>query len=499
MSLHLDAVQRCENYGVDPATGFKSQYVIAQPGALTIPGMTELTLNKVAVLHGAALRPMTLHDQKDRLFGAFLGTGVDRDGALVTASSFAQFNSRGRSFEEDLEHYVSGVAGRFILVLDAGTKTRLYRDPMGHMPLFYNSKTQLAGSSTSLTIDHAIAGNPNCSEPGIDASDTVAVFPMGQTADADVRLLPGNHRLDLANMTAHRHWPLRNTIRKVTPSRSGAIIDKIAARLRLVVQGWITADDVVLPLDASSGTRILLAAAGDKRDALAQITVLQPGRDDDAATLAVAQMMADITGITLTPLTRKLAVATMGGEKDQRIMRKRLFWLRTSSAMRVRTEVALAMDALHPAQHIVLTASGLEALQGGWQADGPKPKPLRSSESAEIAAAIGRKPDKALRNALQDDYANWKSSLPKSLRDTPEDFIRIELHEPPKAVVTLGQADHLHASPFSDPEVIELALKLPLTLRSGLDFVEALIAALDPALASLPYDGAALELTAAAE
>ncbi|MEM6589610.1 MAG: hypothetical protein AAF641_14280 [Pseudomonadota bacterium] len=499
MSLHLDAVQRCKNYGVDPSTGFKSQYVIGRPGALWVPGMTELTLNKFALFHGDALRPSALHDDKGRLFGVFFGTGVDRDGAVVTADRLARFNSRGRNFEKDLESYISGIAGRFILILDAGTKTRLYRDPMGHMPLFYNAKTKLAGSSISLALDHAIAGNPACAQPGIDPSATISVFPMGQTADTDTRLLPGHHMLNLADMTAHRYWPARNSIRKVTASKSGPVIDRIAARLRTVVQNWIAADDVVLPLDRSAGTRILLAAAGENRAGLSQITVLQPGREDDAATLSVAQMMADIAGVTLTPLTREDAIATMGTSKDLRLMRKRVFWLRTSSAMRVRTEVALAMDALHPTQHIVLNAAGLDALQGGWQAGTPKAKPIRGSHSAELTAAIGRKPDKALRDVVEDHYTTWKSSLPKSLQDTPEDFIRIELHEPAKAVVTLGQADHVHASPFSDPEVIELALKLPLSMRAGPDFAEALIAALDPALAGLPYDGAAQELAEAAE
>ncbi|MEL7255721.1 MAG: hypothetical protein AAGL23_16210 [Pseudomonadota bacterium] len=498
MSLHLDAVQRCENYGLDPATGFKSQYVIARPGALRVDGMTELTLHKIALHHGEGLHPKPLHDDKGRLFGAFFGTAVDPDGDLVTDASFARFNSKGRSFEDDLHAYLGGLAGRFILLLDAGSKTRAYRDPMGHMPLFYNAKTGLSGSSISLTIDHAIAGNPTCADPGTHPSDTVAVFPMGQTADLDTRLLPGHHMLDLAEMTAHRHWPLRNTIRKVTAAKAAPVIDKIAARLSHTVQSWISGDDVVLPLDGSAGSRILLAAAGEKRHALAQVTVLQPGRDDDMNTHAIAQMMADVAGVTLTPLTREKAIAAMGSDKQLRVMRKRLFWLRTSSAMRARTEVALAMDALHPAQHIVLNASGLDALQGGWQAGAPKVKGIRSP-TAELTTAIGRKPDKALRDALEGDYAAWKASLPKSLQDAPEDFIRIELHEPAKAVVTLGQADHTHASPFSDPEVIELALKLPLSLRGSPEFTERLIAALDPSLAGLPYDGAALEPAAAAE
>ncbi|MEO0370229.1 MAG: hypothetical protein AAF231_02125, partial [Pseudomonadota bacterium] len=326
---------------------------------------------------------------------------------------------------------------------------------------------------------------------------TKSFFPMGQTVDLDVRLLPGNHLLDLSDMSARRTWPLRNTIRKVSTAKSAPVIAKIAARLRNIVQGWIAADDVVLPLDASAGSRILLAAAGDKRDDLAQITVLQPGNDEDRKHHAMAQKMALAGGVTVIPLTRENAIATLGGDRPQRIERKRFFWLRTSSAMRIRTQDAYAIDALQPAQHVVLNAAGLDALQGGWQAGSTKPKPIRASLSAEITAMLGFKPEKSVRAAVEKDYTNWKSTLPKTLQDAAEDFIRIELHEPPKAVITLGHAEHVHASPFSDRLVIELALKLPFSLRSSPKFAESLIEALDPALAGLPYDAPLMEPAAA--
>ncbi|MEM7668389.1 MAG: hypothetical protein AAF317_04455, partial [Pseudomonadota bacterium] len=453
--------------------------------------------NKFALLHGQSVNPAPLEDAKSRVFGTFFGTGIDRDGAVVTPASFARFNSRGRSFDSDLEDYLSSIAGRFILLLDTGAKTRVYRDPMGHMPLFFNPDTGLAGSSISLTIDRPVTGNTACAKPGSDPASAKSFFPMGQTVDRDVRLLPGNHLLDLSDMTARRTWPLRKSIRKVTAAKSAPVMDKIAARLRDIVQGWIATDDVVLPLDASAGSRILMAAAGDMRGDLAQITVLQQGDAGDAKPRAVAQNMTEAVGVPLTPLTRDAAIATLGGGRPQRVERKRLFWLRTSSAMRIRTQDAYAIDALQPSQHIVLNASGLDALQGGWQAGGPKPKPIRASLTAQIEATLGFKPEKPVRTAVEEDYTRWKSTLPKTLQDAAEDFIRIELHEPPKAVITLGHAEHVHASPFSDRTVIELALKLPLSLRSSPKFAEALIEALDPALAGLPYDAPLMEPAAA--
>ncbi len=497
MPIMLDAVERCENYGLDPAVGFKSQYVIAREGALEVPGMSELPVNKWSLLHGAAVRPELLKDDKDRVFGAFFGSGVDSEGRVLSAASFAHFNCKSLSFEADLEDYLSGVAGCFVMMLDSGTKTRIYRDAMGHMPLFYNAASSFAAASVSLTLDRPVIPNSASANPEETPLSAVAVFPMGQTMDADVRLLPGNHVLDLADFTAHRGWPLRNTIRKVTAAKATPVIDRMAMRLRSIVQSWITQGNVVLPLDAGVGSRILLAAAGNKRHALERVCVMHSGKGSDANTLAVTQMMATAAGIGLQPMSRGMAFDTFGRDRALRHERKCLFWLRTSSAVRVPIETKLGIDALYPSQALVLTSAGLDALQGGWQMGDTPPKPVRDSKTAEITAALARKPEKAVRDAVEPDYERWKSSLPKTLQSQVEDFIRIELHQPPQALATLGVAEHLCASPFSDREIIELALKLPLRLRSGEIFAEALITALDENLAGLPYEVALPERTAA--
>ncbi|MEM7597581.1 MAG: hypothetical protein AAF382_07760 [Pseudomonadota bacterium] len=497
MSFVPDAAQRCDTYALDPQVGFKSQYLIAPEGAMSMPGMTELVINKWSLMHGETVHPVRLIDAKERVFGAFFGTGVDRDGIMVGQASFARFNSKGRSFEADLEDYVNGIAGRFILILDSGTKTRIYRDPMGHMPLFYNGKKGIAGSSIYLCIDRPVTANIACARPGETMMSTVAVFPMGQTSDVDVQLMPGNHVLDLADFTAHRGWPLRNTIRKVTAAKSKPVIEKMAKRLRHIVQGWIAAEDVVLPLDAGVGSRILLAAAGDQRTALSQICVLQPGGPQDATNLAVAQSLAEATGQPLQVLTRQMALETFDQSRDTRQERKRLFWLRTSSALRVPATTAWGIDGLYAAQHVLLIPAGLTALQGGWTMGAPAPKPLRNTLASEIAATIGARPEKAVRKTIEPDYGRWKSGLPKTLQAQVDDFIRIELHETARAVTSLGLADHVPASPFSDREFIELALKLPLGLRGSKAFAEALIRALDPRLVGLPYDAQIPNRTAA--
>ena len=497
MSLTLDAVERCAHFDLDPAVGFKSQYVIAREGTLQVPGMTEVPLNKWSFFHGEAVQPKILKDDKDRVFGVFFGAGVDSEGGVLSAASFARFNSKSLSFEADLEEYLSGVAGRFLMMLDSGTKTRIYRDPMGHMPLFYNAARDLAAASVSLTLDRPLIPNSASARPGETPLSAAAVFPMGQTMDQDVRLLPGNHVLDLADFTAHRGWPLRNTIRKVTAAKAVPVIDRMAMRLRSIVQSWIAQGNVVLPLDAGVGSRILLAAAGNKREDLERVCVVHSGQASEANTLAVTQIMARAAGVPLQPMTRGMAFETFGRSRALRQQRKHLFWLRTSSAVRVPSETKLGIDALYPAQHLVLSSAGLDALQGGWQMGDPAPRPVRDSKTAEITAALAHKPEKAVRDAVEPDYDRWKFSLPKTLQSQVEDFIRIELHQPPQAVATLGVAEHLSASPFSDREVIELALKLPLRLRSGEIFAEALITALDGNLAGLPYDVALPEATAA--
>ncbi len=491
MSFNLDAVKRCENYVIDPKIGFRSQYVIAPLDRGYIPGMKKLSLKKWALHHGERLKPIALIDQKDRVFGAFLGVGIDKDGATITAASFSRFNSKGRSFHTDLQDYLSGIAGRYLVVIDSGSKSCICRDPLGQMPVFFNSKTQLAASCIYLVLERPVSMNPACTRPG-DPTSTPSVFPMGQTADIDVRLMHGNHALDLTEFSANRAWPLRNTIRKVPATKAGPVIEKMAKRLRQVVQGLIEGTDVTLPLDAGIGSRILLAAAGDKAGKIGKVCTLQPGKDEDANTLAVARLVAKAAGIPVTPLTRNAAADAFGNTKVMRHERRRTYWIRTSTSIRMPREAAVGVLELLPQDHVVLDTAGLAALQGGWRAGDARPKPMRSSVSSEISGALKRKVDRATRDAVAKDYSNWKASLPKSLYGQTEDFIRLELHETAQAIGLLGYGDHILACPFSDRAFIELALKLPLALRSGEKFAEALIAALNPDLAGLPYQAEAL-------
>jgi asparagine synthetase B (glutamine-hydrolysing) len=448
--------------------------------------MLNTDMNKWALLHGTALKPNLLKDEKDRVFGCMIGTGIDGDGNAVTASSFAGLNSKGRTFETDFDAFVASIAGRYIIILDTGSKTRIYRDPMGHMPLFYNAKTGLAGSSVYLTLYQPASTNPACARPGETLLTTASVFPMGQTVDEDVRLLPGHHVLELADLSAKRAWPLRNTVRKVTASKSAPVVAKLAARLREIVQGWIDSDDVVLPVDASAGSRLLLAAAGDRRDKIVQAPCLKIDEGDTEKT-AIAQRLADAAGIKLSILTKNEANTVFGRARALRHERKRLYWLRTSSAIRVPAEITTNVIGLQPEQHILLTGAGLDALQGGWQVGQSAAKAIRSGLTPEITCALATKPEKSVMTAVSGDYDAWKDSLPKTLHNQVEDFIRMELHQSAQAVATLGLADHVPASPFSDKQIIELALKLPYSFRSGEKFVEALIEELDPKLAGLPY------------
>jgi len=120
----------------------------------------------------------------------------------------------------------------------------------------------------------------------------------------------------------------------------------MAGRLRSIVQRWITTNKGVLPLDEGVGSRILLAAAGDQKHRLEQICVMQAGTGNDAKTRAVTQIMAQAVGIDVHPMTKAMAFASFGRSRSLRHQRKGLFWLRTSSALRVPTHTVLGIDTL---------------------------------------------------------------------------------------------------------------------------------------------------------
>ena len=486
MGMSLDALERCARYGLPPEDGLATQYLICETERMDrVPGMATLEVNQWSVHYGRDVPAFLLRDSRDRPFGAFIGIGVDGEGNAVDASSFAEFNSKGLSFDRKFESFVTRIAGRFALLLDAGSRVRLYLDPMGHMATFLNPSTRLAGSSVFLTLDHAF--DPK-DQPLTAGTDLISSLPLGLTPARAVRLMPGNHLLNLEQFTLRRTWPLRNTMRPVTEAQSAPVIAAMADRLCQVVGGLVQDGPCLVEMDGSDSARQLLAATAGLRDGLAQVYGYERAGQDSAGPAHLCQA----AGVPFEALTRDAALAAFGRDRAGKQQRKRAFWLRTGCLCRVPAETAVNLSGLRKPARAVLRADGAEAF-GAL----PGPSPVSADTAIAFASGRGRTDDQDL-PTLSDAYDAWRSGLGKTLQDRASDLIAMEWHQPARAVGLYGHEGPFLVSPFSDRVLMELALRLPQGVRVGPELADAMVAACDPALVGVT--GAAAEpLATAAE
>ena len=485
MATILDAVRRCEDQQLDPAKALSNQFLIAETGTQTVPGMTSVPVHGWTLHHGASVEVTSMRDSKGRLFGLFVGVGVDGNGELIGPDSFTRLNSKSPFFERSFAKYITHIGGRYAILLDTGSKTRVYLDPLAHMATFFNAETRLVASSALLTIDRALEPGDLGGGVADEVSDLPGVLPLGRGPDEDTRLVLGNHMLDLSDFAMTRFWPHKNTIRTVTREKSAPVIDGMVDRARTVLAELLGKRSCILPVKGGDASRVMLAAMGENRWRVAQFYDLD---DDTARDTTTAGMLCDRLGFRLDHLDRDLAHEKFGDRRFDRRMRKRLFWLRTSCAVRCTPDIAANVPGLQLKKHLVLQGAGSDILRSDWYHDVADTETAGGSDvTAEISAALGRPATEKEVEALLPDYNTWKAGLPKTLHPMIYDFIRMELHQPAMAVSLYTSPDNASVTLFSDRGLIEQALKLSVEDRVGTDMTAAFIERADAEVAELPW------------
>jgi hypothetical protein len=487
MSHDNYALERCQTYGLSPEDALRTHFAITTGTDKAIAGLTAMTLDRCMLHSGADVQVIPMEDTKGRLFGAFIGIGVDRDGAQISAEAFHTFNSKSPLFAKTFTKFLGEIAGRYAVLLDMGKTRALYTDPMGHMALFYNPQTGRVSSAEYLVLDGPAAAGP-ASGPIAPGPDALArTFPMGQGLDAHTALIKGGHMLDLSSFEQARVWPVGTSLRKVTKSKSGPVIDQMAKRLKAVVGALAASRPCTVMLDARPEDRLLLAALKASGTEVAQVCATTAQGE---APHPLDLMLADRAGYPLDALSTDAARRQFAGDPPARQRLKRLYWVRTGCALRVPREALTGLGGLRPKGALALCGAGFDAVQGGWMPGSEAtPTSRKPSQAEEFALLLGHDPDAQQAKAIIAPYKAWKSSLPKSFQPLAADFIRLEMHQPAQAVAWHGETEQMHLSPFSDRLFIEQALRLPVEMRAGPALIEALVKKLAPELANLPHPG----------
>ncbi len=485
MAGMLEAVRRCESKGLDPEILFSNQFVLTQDTEADVPGMTAQHLDDWVLHHGQRLECIPMRDASDRLFGLFLGIGVDGAGQLVAPDSFSRLNSEQSQFKAQLEDFLTYTSGRYLALTLVSGKAQLWFDPMAQLATFYNAKERLAGSSVFLASEHAPDNeNELIGPPAAVPEEAIRVFPMGRTSHSGVRLMPANHVLDLSDFSLRRCWPLGSALGTAVKRRvrTRIVIAEMAARQRAVVNALLSGCNSVLPVSGDVTSHITLSAIRGHESKISQFCCVQG--DDEHACDAAALAMENTPDVTLDYLKRTDVARLHGDKKPDRRNRKRLFWLRTSTAYRAPNAVVFGLDQLMKERHLLLQTDGFDVLQTGWHRSWWSRLLGRSpGRDAALDAALGHVPVAEELEEYGTEVQRWQDSLPKSLRRVTPELLQLERHMPARAVSYYGFADQFSVNLLSDRRLIELALMLPLTFRSSPGFAHALLEELHQASA----------------
>lgn len=193
---------------------------------------------------------------------------------------------------------VGSYGGRWIIILDTGTKVVLFNDATGLRQVFY-------------TNDHS---GPWCaSQPGIIAEelglkvDVEAAQFIKSLASSNreywwpgqaslyhsiKRLLP-NHYLDIDTMTMHRYWP-KESLKRIDLTKA---IDRLAGLFKGLIISAHNRFKLSLPLTAGWDSRLLLASVKDIAQEVFYYTLIYYDLDEESDDIRIPQRLLSRLGL----------------------------------------------------------------------------------------------------------------------------------------------------------------------------------------------------------
>ena len=186
----------------------------------------------------------------------------------------------GGGTRESLIRLTYPLAGRWILLVEAGRERWLFNDPCGHRQVFYAEPPQPRWCATQPGLLAAILGLSMNRETAryyrtYRRRDPQYSWPGDTSPFPGIRRLQPNHLLDLRTGGVGRYWPEGD----VAPRSFDEVVAENARLLKGIVEGASRRFGLSLGITAGRDTRTLLAASRAIRDRLYCFTSLSGHMD----------------------------------------------------------------------------------------------------------------------------------------------------------------------------------------------------------------------------
>ncbi|TNE86216.1 hypothetical protein [Thioclava sp. L04-15] len=490
----------CVQQGFDPADALSTQFLLCENPAETLPGLEAIELDRFTLQLGREMPRVEMRDEKGRLFGVFMGIGVDPDGALITDGSFSRFNLDAKDFVTDLEAYIAYSAGRYAVVIDCPRAHEMLFDPVAHLSTVYDPETRRAASSVMLALTRPIIENPLFDTTAIGngraRGDTEIAYLLGHSRDAQVKFCMPNHRLNLDSFTPERIWPLPDSFPPCAADEHEKLVAEMVERLRAILHALVDNHPSIMPISGGTDSRKLVACVTDKLDQIGELFAFQHTRYADLDATTGEYVVTELLGQPFRRYTELDAADHAAKRPFEKRQAKRLFWLRTSSVAPPPNEHSRGLTSLTPPGHLHLRGNVMDVMRGVWWGSfANRAEMVSLNLEQEIGSLfLTGSPSKEVIAKWAEEYIRWKLTLPENAQALVYDFIFLELFLHVSSAKYYGYERNFYICPFSDRKLIETSLRFPVEVRFAGTLNEMFLEAADPRLANQPYRGGVRDL-----
>ncbi len=452
----------CEKHGWPFHETFRGQYLVTPKPEKKIAGWESEDLGGWRVNHCPDLPKTILMLSDGTAAGIVLGYAIAPDGKMLEGSHKLGIPARVVGKMDAAEKIVSQLAGRYVALLSIGDEARVYPDPACSLGPVYHAKGRRLGASTTLVIDRKLKDNPEV--PAAEVTGGSAAYRFGHTADAEVRRARSNHYIDLADFTQHRHWPLPDTELELGEASIADMADEIAAKLALNMSALSGRYSTALPISGGTDSRILLAASADILGQINHFFVYHTNWSTSIDCL-LARQIAEALALPLQVISREAPSFDKALSKKQ---------LDTILARRVLRN-GLEPDTADPRslQAMQLVPECAMVLRGNV---GEMTRALRwlrpvfddphNTDFALGTISLGKDAVGKRHPYWQDQFLQWKATLPEEALPRIYDFVHTELWLPhTNSLVYMADTRHFMINPFNDRRLIAATMRVPAFAR----------------------------------
>lgn len=473
----------CSEKQISFANTFRYQYVISRQ-TIEIPEFNHQILGRCNVYTGAAAQVATLCDAMGTQIGVVIGIAVDPKGLISGRWKLPRIKLSDPDFFDAFERYIVDVAGRFTMLIVAGSEERIYADPVGMNGVVYGDQTGRVGASSLLCLDGPGMLDPFCDHEIVESGG--GKYSLFHTRFAEIRRMNPNFYLDMDNFHETRFWPRDETFS--TPDLAGqvAAYDEIIATTKHNIGAISAAFDCALPITGGRDSRLMITMAGEHTKNIDQIY--------SHTTNYATKRDAEIGSLICMALGLKYVVHSFRDFKGT-VRQNRLRWVREFQAaagapLNLPDEYQSgAVEGLKEGyvvmrghQSDILRAVFLPyANKDHWKLFRWQIRKLLIVPGALFTPEVYRK--------YLPEYKAWLRTLPRGAVNKSIDFMFLEIYYANGLGSTFpALSRNFYISPYNSRRLIELSLSFDDQYRIEAKPVDDIVHRINPAVNAIPYD-----------